>query len=128
MVNSCIGSITPGHTEGDMSIDFMVNDNGQQQRAFVVGGHGVNFKAAGLAEKFISSMNRTRALALETPQITVNLANHPHKNQLFEKRDKNALNKRGDNAFIGHLDFLNFIAEQQALARKKSPQPNAKAP
>lgn len=120
--------LTPGHTEGDMSIDFMVNDNGQQQRAFVVGGHGVNFKAAGLAEKFLSSMNRTRALALETPQVTVNLANHPHKNQLFEKRDKNALNKRGDNAFIGHLDFLNFIAEQQALARKKSPQSNAEAP
>ena len=110
--------ITPGHTEGDLSIDFKVKDGAKRYRAFVVGGHGVNFQKPDLAHKFIESMERIKKLALESPAVKVNLSNHPHKNNLFSNRDKNA-NSVAGNAFVSDSNFLDFIADQEKLAIDK---------
>ena len=110
--------ITHGHTEGDLSIDFMVKDGTKRYRAFVVGGHGVNFQKPDLAHKFIESMERVKKLALESPAVKVNLSNHPHKNNLFSNRDKNA-NSVAGNAFVSDSDFLDFITDQEKLAIEK---------
>ncbi len=107
--------ITPGHTEGDLSIDFFVEDKGKQYRAFVVGGHGANFQKTGLAKQFIASMARIKKIATRSPAVTVNLANHPHKNNLFSNREINATDK-ANNPFISQENFFQFIEQQNESA------------
>lgn len=107
--------LTPGHTEGDLSIDFFVKDNGKLYRAFVVGGHGTNFQKPGLAKQFMASMARIKRLAMEGPVVTVNLSNHPHKNNLFSNRELSAKDKT-INPFISQENFFRFIEQQEDLA------------
>ncbi|MCG7497460.1 MBL fold metallo-hydrolase [Vibrio sp. Of7-15] len=110
--------LTPGHTEGDLSVDFFVEDNGKPYRAFVIGGHGVNFQKPELAKKFFASMKRIKKIAMDSPLVTVNLSNHPHKNNLFSNRDK--VGKDGGlNPFISDTNFFNFVDQQVGLATKK---------
>lgn len=110
---------TPGHTDGDLSIDFFVKDKGKQYRAFVVGGHGVNFQKAGLAKQFLASMARIKKLATNSPVVTVNLSNHPHKNNLFANRERKA---KGEtvNPFISQESFVQFIKQQEELAAEEA--------
>lgn len=109
---------TPGHTEGDFSLDFMVRDNNTLHRAFVVGGHSVNAKDPSLASRFFESMARIRAIASEPPVVTVNLANHPHKNDLFAKRDRRDI-EGTVNPFVSKSDFFMFLEQQETLAKEK---------
>ncbi|GAA5213200.1 MBL fold metallo-hydrolase [Corallincola platygyrae] len=111
--------ITPGHTAGDLSVDFMVKDRGKEYRAFVVGGHSPNLQNASLAAAFKTSMARIKALAGQSPEVTVNLANHPHKNNLFKNRDRTSLQAGDDaavNPFVDQADFYRFIQQQESLA------------
>ncbi len=111
--------ITPGHTEGDLSIDFFVKDNDKLYRAFVVGGHGTNFQKPGLAKQFMASMARIKRLAMESPAVIVNLSNHPHKNNLFSNREV-GVKSETDNPFISRENFLRFIEQQEELATQKA--------
>lgn len=110
--------ITPGHTRGDFSLDFMVRDSGAVHRAFVVGGHSLSAKKPELADQFFKSMDRIREIALKPPVVTVNLANHPHKNDLFANRDKR---KSGVavNPFVSESNFFMFLEQQENLAKEK---------
>ncbi|AUV85945.1 MBL fold metallo-hydrolase [Vibrio campbellii] len=110
--------ITPGHTEGDFSLDFMVQDSGALYRAFVVGGHSLSAKNPELANQFFKSMDRIREIALKPPVVTVNLANHPHKNDLFANRDKRK-NDAEINPFISKSSFFTFLEQQEKLAKEK---------
>ena len=110
--------ITPGHTEGDFSLDFMVQDSGALYRAFVVGGHSLSAKNPELANQFFKSMDRIREIALKPPVVTVNLANHPHKNDLFANRDKRK-NGAEVNPFISKSNFFTFLEQQEKLAKEK---------
>ena len=110
--------ITPGHTEGDLSIDFFVEDKGKRYRAFVVGGHGTDFQKPGLAKQFMTSMARIKNFALQSPAVTVNLSNHPHKNNLFANRELKAKGET-DNPFISQENFMRFIEQQEEAAVKK---------
>lgn len=110
--------LTPGHTEGDYSIDLMVKDNGTSHRAFVVGGHSINARDPKLAKQFFESMDRVREIALQPPVVSVNLSNHPHKNHLFANREKR--NADGsNNPFISESNFFSFLDQQEALAKEK---------
>ena len=108
--------LTPGHTEGDFSLDFTVEDKGIEYRAFVVGGHSVDGKDPKMIDQFLSSMEKIRKISLQPPIVKVNLSNHPHKNYLFENRDK--LGTRG-NPFISEANFFMFLKQQEHLAKKK---------
>ena len=108
--------LTPGHTEGDFSLDFTVEDKGIEYRAFVVGGHSVDGKDPKMIDQFLSSMEKIRKISLLPPIVKVNLSNHPHKNYLFENRDK--LGTRG-NPFISETNFFMFLKQQEHLAKKK---------
>lgn len=109
--------ITPGHTKGCLSIEFMVKNLGESYRAFMFGGHSPSRKNADVANAFIKSIKRIRALALVEPKVSVNLANHPHKNKLFEKRD---LGKRNGsvNYFIDSKGFFDFLKMQEDIGLK----------
>ncbi|MDN3611290.1 MBL fold metallo-hydrolase [Vibrio ostreicida] len=110
--------LTPGHTEGDFSLDFMVRDNGIPHRAFVVGGHSVEATNPILANQFFESMERIRQIASQTPAVTVNLSNHPHKNDLFAHRDRRDMDGT-TNPFISKDQFFMFLNQQEALAKDK---------
>jgi metallo-beta-lactamase class B len=110
--------ITPGHTEGDLSIDFIVKDKDQLYRAFVVGGHGTNFRGVELAEKFVASIGRIKKLAAQSPKASVNLSNHPNKNNLFVNRDKRLTNA-AVNPFVDEVGFLQFLDELEKSGIKK---------
>ncbi|WP_220495528.1 MBL fold metallo-hydrolase [Oceanospirillum sediminis] len=110
--------MTPGHTAGSLSIDFMVKDAGISHRAFMVGGHSPSNKDIELTRDFIKSMKRIRALASESPRVSINLANHPHKNSLFEKRDSGKQDD-GKNYFIDSQGFFDFLDKQEELGRVK---------
>ncbi len=110
--------LTPGHTQGDMSIDFMARHRGQLYRVFVTGGHSANLQNKQLTKLFIASMSRIKTLSAESPVVTVNLANHPHKNHLFKSRT--AINTNDlKNPFVDRENFLQFIEQQQAQALNK---------
>ena len=110
--------ITPGHTKGCLSIEFMVKNLGESYRAFMFGGHSPSRTNADLANAFIKSIRRIRALASVEPKVSVNLANHPHKNKLFEKRD---LGKGSEsiNYFIDSKGFFDFLNLQEDIGLKK---------
>ncbi|SMF03991.1 metallo-beta-lactamase class B [Alteromonadaceae bacterium Bs31] len=111
--------ITPGHTEGDMSIDFRVKDKGKLYRAFVVGGHSVNLQNPGLAQQFVDSMDRIESLALQGTPVSVNLSNHPHKNNLFENLEE-SVKEGSSKPFISKEEFFMFIEQQRDLAKAKN--------
>ncbi|CAM2880488.1 MBL fold metallo-hydrolase [Vibrio neptunius] len=115
--------ITPGHTEGDLSIDFLVEDDGKAYRAFVVGGHGINFQNPELVRQYFTSMKRVKQIAKSSPMVTVNLSNHPHKNNLFSNRDR-MREGSASNPFINQDNFFNFIDQQVKLATKEQYKPS----
>ncbi|PTP16120.1 MBL fold metallo-hydrolase [Vibrio sp. 10N.286.51.C3] len=108
--------LTPGHTEGDFSLDFTVEDNGVEHRAFIVGGHSVSGNDPKMIDQFLSSMEKIRKISLQSPVVSVNLSNHPHKNYLFENREKLGAN---GNTFISETNFFMFLKQQENLAKNK---------
>jgi len=118
--------ITPGHTKGCLSIDFMVKNLGKSYRAFMVGGHSPSSKNPDLANTFIESMRRIRKIASVEPKVSINLANHPHKNKLFEKRDMGK-GSGSINYFIDSKDFFNFLNIQEDIGFKKIAELRANA-
>ena len=84
----------------------------------MVGGHSPARNNAELAKVFIESMRRIRKLALVEPKVSVNLANHPHKNKLFENKE---LGKRNGavNYFIDSKNFFDFLDMQEEIGFKK---------
>lgn len=108
--------LTPGHTEGDFSLDFTVEDKGAAHRAFIVGGHSVNGNDPKIIDQFLSSMEKIRKISLQSPVVSVNLSNHPHKNYLFENRERLGAN---GNPFISETNFFMFLKQQENLAKNK---------
>lgn len=100
--------LTPGHTPGSMSVDFFVKSGEQQYRAFIIGGMGTNFEGFGQAKEYQTSVRRIRSLTAEKPQVQVNLANHPHMNQLFERKGL-AENKDPITAYVDRAGFLALL-------------------
>ena len=85
-----------------------MQNSGELHRAFVVGGHSLNTKKPELANQFFKSMGRIREIALKPPVVRVNLANHPHKNELFTNREKRK-NGAAVNPFISKHNFVMFL-------------------
>lgn len=116
--------LTPGHTRGCLSIEFYVQDNGVEHRAFVVGGHGTNFIGLDLAEKYIRTIERIKRVSQTPPVVEVNLANHPQWAQLFERREKRS---EARNPFIDSDGFKKFIAVLESRGSKKLQEEKSKA-
>ena len=69
--------VTPGHTEGVLSIEFIARDGEREHRAFVFGGVGLNFRGVERTRSYLASVDRIRSLAIAKPAIEVSLSNHP---------------------------------------------------
>lgn len=110
--------LTPGHTQGSMSVDFFARSGQQKYRAFVVGGLGTNFQGRALAEKYLASVRRIRILAAEPPAVQVNLANHPHMGQLFERKTK-VPNEETAAPYVDKQGFVEFLDTLENRGIKK---------
>ncbi len=113
--------VTPGHTEGVLSLDFEVRDGEQTHRAFTFGGVGLNFSGMDRTEAYLASVARIRSLSADGERpISVNVPNHPEVGQMFERRDRAATREPGDpHPFVDPEGYAAWLQDIDSAARQK---------
>lgn len=113
--------LTPGHTEGVLSLFFDVTDNGKTYLAGMLGGAGTN----ALTLPFISTKNMPE----DSPQqmlrsiekiwdepVVVHLGNHPYNSKTMEKRARQL--EEGGNPFIAPDSWHDFLTKLKTKVEK----------
>jgi len=112
--------LTPGHTPGVTSIEFLVFDGKQEYIAFLFGGHGQNFSGARTTQTYIDSVKRVMKLAAWTQ---VPLANHPDAFQILQRGEKLSARKAVEpHPFVNPEGFTKWLNQLLANAEKKLEQ------
>ncbi len=119
--------VTPGHTEGVLSLDFEVRDGSDTYRAFTFGGVGLNFSTVARTESYLESVARIRALNAEGERrISVNVSNHAGVGQVFARRDQLAARAGGDpHPFVDPEGYVAWLDRIEAAAEEKLEQEKA---
>ena len=68
--------VTPGHTEGVLSMEFQVRDGENDYRAVIFGGGGAQGDDFWKAQTALGNIRRFQALAVQSPPIRVRFAGH----------------------------------------------------
>lgn len=119
--------VTPGHTEGVLSLDFEVRDGDARHRAFTFGGVGLNFDGVPRTESYLDSVARIRAWHEEQP-IEVNVPNHPTVGDVLGRRDRLAERGEGDpHPFVDPEGYSAWLDEIEAAAEEKLAEEQALA-
>lgn len=113
--------VTPGHTEGVLSMEFPLRDGGEEHRAFVFGGVGLNFEGVHRTNLYLDSVARIRRLAAEeNDPIEVNITNHAEMGRIFERAEQLTSRAASDpHPFVDPQGFLDWLAELQRNAEHK---------
>ncbi len=113
--------VTPGHTEGVLSMEFPVRDGGEEHRAFVFGGVGLNFEGVHRTNLYLDSVARIRRLAgQEDNPIEVNITNHAEMGRIFQRAEQLAARGSSDpHPFVDPHGYLDWLAELQRNAEHK---------
>ncbi|MDE2849123.1 MAG: MBL fold metallo-hydrolase [Acidobacteriota bacterium] len=113
--------VTPGHTEGVLSMEFPVRDGGEEHRAFVFGGVGLNFEGVHRTNLYLDSVARIQRLAGEEGNpIEVNITNHAGMGRIFERGEQLASRGPSDpHPFVDPRGFVDWLAEWQGKAERK---------
>ena len=106
--------LTPGHTDGVLSLFFEVTDNGKTYLAGMFGGAGVNAvtlpyivhngRKEDCAQQMLSSIKN-----IWDRPVVVHIGNHPKNNNTMEKRDQQL--KKGGNPFVAPDSWHTFLGE-----------------
>ncbi len=106
--------LTPGHTDGVLSLFFDVTYNGETHLAGTFGGAGTravtlpyivrNERSEDSAQQLLSSIEK-----IWDEPVTVHLGNHPYNNHTIEKREKQL--EEGGNPFISSDSWRDFLSE-----------------
>lgn len=109
---------TPGHTDGAISIELPAKKKQKSHRALIFGGVGTNYHTMELAIKYLNSVEKLKKLHHKKP-FSVNLANHPHRANLFEKikQRTNQWDPLIDASAFS--DFLNQLQTSGELRRRE---------
>lgn len=109
--------ITPGHTDGVVSMQFELRDGTAKHQAFLFGGHNVTSNDAEDYRKFIASVLRLQA---DLSGIEVNLTSHPWAALIFQRAELLA-HRRPDEAhpFVDGADFSAFMNERLQSAQRQ---------
>ena len=109
--------LTPGHTEGVLTLFFDVTDQGKTYLAGLFGGAGVNAVSlpyicrngspADSAEQMLASLEK-----IWDEPIVVHLGNHPYNNHTLEKRQKQL--EEGGNPFVAPDSWHAFLSDLKA--------------
>ncbi|MCY3932974.1 MAG: MBL fold metallo-hydrolase [Acidobacteria bacterium] len=113
--------VTPGHTEGVLSMEFPLRDGGEEHRAFVFGGVGLNFEGVHRTNLYLDSVARIRRLAAEENNpIEVNITNHAEMGRILERAEQLTSRSASDpHPFVDPQGFLDWLAELQRNAEHK---------
>ncbi len=113
--------LTPGHTDGVLSLFFDVTHNGETYLAGMFGGAGVNAltlpytcyneREEDAAQQMLRSIDK-----LWDEPVTVHLGNHPGNNKTLEKRDLQL--KEGGNPFIAPDSWHTFLSSLREKVEK----------
>lgn len=113
--------LTPGHTEGVLSLFFNVTDNGNTYLAGLFGGAGVNaltlpnicYNKAPIdsPQQMLCSIEK-----IWNEPVVVHLGNHPYNNHTIEKRELQL--KEGGNPFISPDSWHEFLSELKSKVEK----------
>ena len=113
--------LTPGHTDGVLSLFFEVTDNGKTHLAGMFGGAGTNAvtlpftfydeRGADCAKEMISSIEK-----IWNEPVTIHIGNHPGNNHTLEKRAKQL--EEGGNPFISPDSWKNFLGEVKTIVEE----------
>jgi metallo-beta-lactamase class B len=101
--------VTPGHTEGVLSMRFPVRDGERTHDVFLFGGVGLNFEGADRYRTYLASVARIRGFE----GIDVNLTNHPQGGRIFERAA--LLAQRGDGDTHPFVDPVGFASWLESL-------------
>ena len=113
--------LTPGHTDGVISLFFEVTYNGEKHLAGMFGGAGVNAITLPYifrnkrSEDCPQDMLRSIEKVWDKP-VTIQLGNHPGNNNTFGKRQKQI--EEGGNPFIDSESWHNFLTGLKARTEK----------
>jgi len=113
--------LTPGHSDGVLSLFFEVTDNGKKYLAGMFGGAGVNAitlpyifrnkRSENSANDMLESIEK-----IWNEPVVVHLGNHPYNNHTLEKREKQL--KEGGNHFIAPDSWKNYHGEMKEKIKK----------
>lgn len=113
--------LTPGHTQGVLSVFFEVTDNGNTYLAGMYGGAGVNAVSLpyicynedpeNCPQQMLDSIDKV----WDEP-VVVHLGNHPYNNHTLEKREQQLL--EGGNPFVAPDSWHDFLEELKGKIRK----------
>lgn len=111
--------VTPGHTEGVLSMEFTVHDGAAQHRAVIFGGAGSLTRDLWRYQAVLGNIRRFRLLAAQSPPFTVSLAMHPSGAgagpgpSMFERRDLLMQRRPGDpHPFVDDPGVFNATLDQ----------------
>ena len=113
--------LTPGHTDGVLSLFFDVTDHGKTYLAGMFGGAGVSAislpticcddRADDCPQQMLDSID----LVWDEP-VVVHLGNHPYNNKTLEKRKQQLA--EGDNPFVSPDSWHDFLEELRGKIKK----------
>ena len=113
--------LTPGHTEGVISLFFDVTYGGNTYLAGLFGGAGVNAVSlpsichngspADSAEQMLDSIEK-----IWNEPVAIHLGNHPGNNHTLEKREQQL--KEGGNPFVDSSGWQNFLSGLRKKVKK----------
>ncbi len=99
--------ITPGHTDGALSLVYNVTDGGRTYQAFNWAGPTLQSPEIPVMEKFLASTRRIQGLAKDSQ---VWLHSHPWSVSFFQKYEKLAARKAGEpNPFVNPAEIPVFL-------------------
>ena len=115
--------LTPGHTQGVLSLFFYVTDNGNSYLAGLYGGAGTNALTLpylyynedpeNAPQQMLNSIEK-----IWDEPVVVHLGNHPYNNQTLEKREQQI--KEGGNPFVAPDSWHSFLQELKTKVEKVS--------
>lgn len=115
---------TPGHTTGVLSTSFTVYDKGYPYAAVMFGGAGLNFEGVERTQMFIDSIEFLQSL----PDVEVNIPNHAHSIDLFERAERLSQRKEGEShPFVDPDAWTAWLDELMSEAQEKMRDEVAKA-
>jgi metallo-beta-lactamase class B len=116
--------ITPGHTEGSLSLVFNVTEGGRTYRAFNWAGPTLQSMELPLMEKFLATVKRLDTL---TKGTDVWLHSHPWSVSFFQKYEKFKTRKTGDpNPYVNPSEVPVFLQQRLEDTEKRIAEAKAR--
>jgi metallo-beta-lactamase class B len=109
--------VTPGHTEGSLSLVYNVTEGGRTYKVFNWAGPTLQSMELPLMEKFLATVKRLETL---TQGTDVWLHSHPWSVSFFQKYEKFKVRKAGDpNPYVNPSDVRVFLKQRLEDTEKR---------